>query len=83
MAEIKAIPVHMGDKEFIGPTFVQLQLTGYMGNSETGILLTPNLSNADEVDYAVECLIREIEKAGKAAIKLLSKRCGNKLGGAC
>jgi len=73
MAEISANSVPAIDNDYVGPIFTQLRLTGYMGNCETGILLTPQLANADEVDHAVKALIKEVEKAGREAKKILKK----------
>jgi hypothetical protein len=73
MAKISAIPVPTADKDYVGPIFAQFRLAGYMGNSETGILLSPQLANADEVDHAVRTLIAEAEKAGKEAKGILKK----------
>lgn len=76
MAEIKAVSVPMGDKDFIGPTYAQLKLTGYIGNSDTGILLTPRLATVDEVDHEVAQLINAVERAGKEAKKIITSAKG-------
>jgi hypothetical protein len=73
MAEITAVPMHMGDKNHPGPTFVQFKLTGYAGNASTGIFLTAELESEKAIDEAVKSLMQEVEKAGNLAKKLLSK----------
>lgn len=73
MAEISAVPVPRNDPGFIGPTFAQLKLTGFMQDAEGQILLSSQLATADEVDFAVQHLIKEAEKAGRAAKKILEK----------
>ena len=73
MAKISAIPIPHGDKEFVGPTYAQFKLTGFMGNPETGIMLSPLMATFDEVDLEVNKLIKEAEKAGRAAKKILEK----------
>jgi hypothetical protein len=73
MAEISAVTVSKGSADFPGPTVVQLKLTGYMGNSETGIMISPLLQTEGEIDHAVSAIIKEAEKAGKAAKSILTK----------
>lgn len=73
MAEITAVPLHMGDKDHPGPTFVQFKLTGCIGNASNGIFLTAELESEKAIDAAVDYLIKEVEKAGYTAKKLLSK----------
>jgi hypothetical protein len=73
MAEISAVPVPFGDKEFVGPTHTQFILTGYMKNKGPEILLSPILATSDEVDREVKRLVEEVEKAGKAAKRILEK----------
>jgi len=73
MAEISAVTVSKGTPEFPGPTVVQLELTGYMGDSETGIMISSQLQTSEEIDYAVEAIIREAKKAGGVAKSILTK----------
>jgi hypothetical protein len=73
MLSINAIPIHKGDKDIPGPTFAILYLTGYTSDSNGGILLSPELATEKEVDEAVEHLVTEIQKAAKAAKRILSK----------
>jgi len=73
MAEISAVVVSKGTAEYPGATVVQLTLTGYMGNSETGIMLSPTLQTEGEIDHAVAAIIKEAEKAGRAAKSILKK----------
>ncbi|BCG46222.1 hypothetical protein GEOBRER4_n1008 [Citrifermentans bremense] len=72
-AEISAITVSKGTPELPGPTVVQLKLTGYMGNCETGIMISPLLQTDREIDEAVETIIREARKAGGVAKAMLTK----------
>lgn len=73
MANISAIPMPHGGKEFVGHTHAQFKLSGYMGNPESGIMLSPIMATPDEVDHEVNKLIKEVEKAGQAAKKILEK----------
>ena len=73
MAKISAIPMPHGDKDFVGPTHAQFKLSGYMGSSESGIMLSPIMATPDEVDHEVNKLIKEVEKAGRAAKKILEQ----------
>ena len=74
-AIISAVPVHIGDKNHPGPTFTQFKVIGLSASMDS-VILTPELAAEREVDEAVEHLIKEIEKAGKEAKKLLLKSKG-------
>jgi len=76
MATVNACPIHKGDKDFPGPTFAALTLTGYIGKGTGEILLSPELATDKEVDEVVNHLIKEIEKAGKSAKRILARAKG-------
>ncbi|MDD2231154.1 MAG: hypothetical protein PHY48_17350 [Candidatus Cloacimonetes bacterium] len=73
MACINAVHIHIGDKNVPGPVYVFLQLNDYSTDCNGEILLTANLATVNEVDSAVEHLIEEIQEAGRAAKRILSK----------
>jgi len=71
--DISAVTIFKGTPEFPGKTIVQLSLTGYTGNAETGIMISHQLQNVDEIEHAVEAIIKEAKKAGGVAKRMLAK----------
>jgi hypothetical protein len=80
-AEIIAVQVPMGDKDFSSTTFAQLQIVAFQpmsGNPGAGVI-SSSLASDKEVDDTVAYLIKEVEKAGRAAKKILRDSKGDKI----
>ena len=75
MAEIEAQSVSSGDEALPGPSFVELCLNQYNRDQDM-ILLSPYLTTDKEIDYKVDQLIEQLEKARIAAKNLLMARRG-------
>ncbi len=79
-AEIIVVPFEVGDKDFPGATFVQFQIVAFQpvpGDPGAGVI-SSSLASMKEVDDTVANLIKEVEKAGRAAKKILSGSKGGK-----
>lgn len=78
MVKIIAVPVNIGNKDLLGPTFAQLQIVAFQaiaGNPGAG-MISPELASDKEIDESVAYIIKEAEKAGRAAKKILSDSKG-------
>jgi hypothetical protein len=73
MARIKARVVSTGTSVLPGPSFVELRLTEFSKDEADHILLSPHMVTSKEVDEQVDHLIDQLEKARRAAKKLLSE----------
>lgn len=67
MAQIDVFKVAPREGDMLFHPFANIELTGYSRDQEGRILLSCDLMTASEVDYAVNGLIEQLEKARKKA----------------